>query len=420
MTDLARIEQIITRALLEGCDNHRTRAQIARQAARQVVKNLPASESRAERLMHAMEGELDGFTCDVDAAMRILAHVDAGEMEVPTIAHFVEAGRRLATNHDLAKSLSVFVDYWGLDCYTPPAEAIDAVRDIVRALLLLAQETDALSVGSARQVMEVAPRQDDFLRRMAMFFDRDATAGPFCAEDGDGGFVAAAERMAREIDRLRATLFAAPNAPMDAVGLAQDEVELSGISGELIDLVAEAIRADGSDLCDGAWAAVPETSKMGWREDAVRALNALINARPVVKDFLTTTTPPLARETARQVMGAPIEPCNSVGWQRKYKYEINAPGSFDVWRECPQSEATGFQTRVPGYEYRPVFAHPSPSYDDGIKEGLRRAAALVREKHIVHGAGMDLLVPRWGGNISGLAYADAIEALSLLPKEEGR
>jgi len=86
---------------------------------------------------------------------------------------------------------------------------------------------------TARQVMGAAPRQNDFLRRMAIFFDRDATAGPFCAEDGDGGFVASAERMAREIDRLRATLSAASNAPMDAVGLAQDEVELSGISGEL-------------------------------------------------------------------------------------------------------------------------------------------------------------------------------------------
>jgi hypothetical protein len=179
MTDLARIEQIITRALLEGCDNHRTRAQIARQAARQVVKNLPASESRAERLMHAMEGELDGFTCDVDAAMRILAHVDAGEMEVPTIAHFVEAGRRLATNHDLAKSLSVFVDYWGLDCYTPPAEAIDAVRDIVRALLLLAQETDALSVGSARQVLEVAPVAERHLAGWKLV-PADDPQRPFC------------------------------------------------------------------------------------------------------------------------------------------------------------------------------------------------------------------------------------------------
>lgn len=52
------------------------------------------------------------------------------------------------------------------------------------------------------------------------------------------------------------------------------------------------------------------------------------------------------------------------------------------------SEKLGLATRL----------EASPSYEDGVKEGLRRAAALVREKHIVHGAG-------------------AIEALSLLPKE---
>lgn len=110
---------------------------------------------------------------------------------------------------------------------------------------------------------------------------------------------------------------------------------------------------------------------------------------------------------------APAVACNPVGWQRKYKYEMAGPGSFDVWRECPQSEATGFQPRVPGYEYRPVFAHPSPSFEDGLKDGLRMAAALVREKQIVHVAGgMSLLEPRGEGNLSGLAYADAIEALT--------
>lgn len=88
----------------------------------------------------------------------------------------------------------------------------------------------------------------------------------------------------------------------------------------------------------------------------------------------------LARETARQVM----EGC------RRQLYRLSDDGRVE----------------------------PVPSYDEGIKEGLRRAAALVREKHIVHVAGaMDLLEPRWEGNRSGLAYADAIEALSLLPKE---
>lgn len=65
------------------------------------------------------------------------------------------------------------------------------------------------------------------------------------------------------------------------------ELELSGISGEMVDAVAAAIRADGSDLCDGAWSAVPEMSKAGWREDAIRALAALVKMRPVVKEYLT-------------------------------------------------------------------------------------------------------------------------------------
>lgn len=92
MTD--RIEQIIAKALLQPCDNHKDRAALARETARQV-------------------------------------------MEVTTIARFVEAGRSLTANHDLAKSLSVFVDYWGLDCYAPPAETMGAVRDIVKATLSL-------------------------------------------------------------------------------------------------------------------------------------------------------------------------------------------------------------------------------------------------------------------------------------------
>lgn len=39
--------------------------------------------------------------------------------------------------------------------------------------------------------------------RMVMFFDQDNTAGSFLSEDGEGGFVGAVSRMAREIDRLR-------------------------------------------------------------------------------------------------------------------------------------------------------------------------------------------------------------------------
>lgn len=42
MTDLTHVEQIITRALLEGCDNHKDRAALARETARQVVEVVAA------------------------------------------------------------------------------------------------------------------------------------------------------------------------------------------------------------------------------------------------------------------------------------------------------------------------------------------------------------------------------------------
>ena len=44
---------------------------------------------------------------------------------------------------------------------------------------------------------------DLLLQRLAAFFDENETAGQFLSEDGDGGYVAAVARMAREIRRLR-------------------------------------------------------------------------------------------------------------------------------------------------------------------------------------------------------------------------
>ena len=52
----------------------------------------------------------------------------------------------------------------------------------------------------------------------------------------------------------------------------------------LIDKVAEAIRNDGGDYNEPAWAALPEDRKAGWRGDAERAL-------AVVKDYLTAELP---------------------------------------------------------------------------------------------------------------------------------
>lgn len=49
--------------------------------------------------------------------------------------------------------------------------------------------------------------------------------------------------------------------------------------------VAEAIRADGTDLCDRPWDQLPDEMKIGWLEDADRALSvALEEAVRVVSE----------------------------------------------------------------------------------------------------------------------------------------
>lgn len=51
--------------------------------------------------------------------------------------------------------------------------------------------------------------------------------------------------------------------------------------------VAEAIRGDGSDLCDTPWETLSADRKVGWLGDADRAL-------AVVKDYMTTAAMPVA------------------------------------------------------------------------------------------------------------------------------
>ena len=56
MTDLTHIEQIITRALLQPCDNHKDRADLARETARQVMEVRTAAFSPTHR--HKKRGSL--------------------------------------------------------------------------------------------------------------------------------------------------------------------------------------------------------------------------------------------------------------------------------------------------------------------------------------------------------------------------
>lgn len=84
--------------------------------------------------------------------------------------------------------------------------------------------------------------------------------------------------------------------------------ELSGNTGELQDVVACAIRADGSDLCDSPWETLPDDMKHGWRGDADRAIQA-------VKDYLTAhglqsalvAAPPPSGEVREALLAARAE-----------------------------------------------------------------------------------------------------------------
>lgn len=74
-------------------------------------------------------------------------------------------------------------------CWTPTISlTIAEMRTIARVL---------------REAAEAKTVSDDFMWRVAKFFDADLTAGSFLREDGEGGFIGGMHRMAREIDRLR-------------------------------------------------------------------------------------------------------------------------------------------------------------------------------------------------------------------------
>lgn len=109
----------------------------------------------------------------------------------------------------------------------------------------------------------------------------------------------------------------------------------------------------------------------------------------------------LARETARQVMeaGQGQEPAPAA-WQWRAHAQ-------DVWRagRLGRFEKVGIRD----YAERPLYLHPSPSYEDGLKEGLRRAADLCE-----HYAGI------WEGEPVEHAKELHDLILSLLTKEEGQ
>jgi hypothetical protein len=111
------------------------------------------------------------------------------------IGRITEAGRRLSANAGLTNRLAIFVDYWGLDCYTPPAETMAAVRDIIRALLILSQEDPVapapagIDAETIAAIIEPSAWDDDY--------------DPYeCTDDGRSG----AEVRSSSLCRARAIL----------------------------------------------------------------------------------------------------------------------------------------------------------------------------------------------------------------------
>lgn len=99
------------------------------------------------------------------------------------------------------------------------------------------------------------------------------------------------ERLTKERDdwQKTATEYASKLHTRRTEASAAVKVELSGITGELREAVAEAIRADGSDMDDTPWETLSDERKIGWLGDADRAL-------AVVKDYLTTHAPAAPQE----------------------------------------------------------------------------------------------------------------------------
>lgn len=53
-----------------------------------------------------------------------------------------DAAERLREDQDMRRKLLTFVDYWGLDAYTPPDDVEANVRDLVLAFLYVSRASE--------------------------------------------------------------------------------------------------------------------------------------------------------------------------------------------------------------------------------------------------------------------------------------
>jgi len=209
-------------------------------------------------------------------------------------------------------------------------------------------------------------------------------------------------------------------APADGWG---EALELSGISGELIDAVAAAIRADGSDLCDQPWEQLSEDHKIGWRGDAMRAIRA-------VKDHLRTASPsqPVADAVVAQTyrsftdgMQAAAEICGSLA---ETTYD-DADG-FEAATGCEEAimkvvrEQRAEQAALPS-----PAAQPAPMAEGGMVEaiGLTEYELQVLLGTSIHGCNMSpdrvFSLPMAWHRLYAIGLIDRPDGLAIIT-EKGR
>lgn len=66
-----------------------------------------------------------------------------------------------------------------------------------------------------------------------------------------------------------------------------------------------------------------------------------------------------------------------VAWQRRLKYP-QAPGAIPQWEECSLNEAVGHFEKQPGYEYRPLYAHPPVADREAVRADQAAEIAALK------------------------------------------
>lgn len=84
-----------------------------------------------------------------------------------------DAASRLHDDPDTLRNLTVFIDFWGMDCYTPPAAVEKNVRDLVQ-VFAYAAKTGAPYAAGYVPASEVQRAREEALAFVADMIEQDA------------------------------------------------------------------------------------------------------------------------------------------------------------------------------------------------------------------------------------------------------